>query len=176
MLGLDAQQGPQTLRRMEVPKRKALPHDVPLWIQPDRETYFITINCQQRGVNQLALPEIAAPLFETVEFRQRNFTWWCQLMPDHLHTLMSFPDSGKSIQLRVSQWKEWTAKQFGLVWQRDFFEHRLRGDEGFVQKGTYILENPVRKGLVAEVRDWPFVYFAEGPRPYGWSEKLAFSR
>ncbi len=161
---------------MDAPKRKSLPHDVPLGIHPDRETYFLTINCERRGLNQLAFPEIATPLFESVEFRQRNFTWWCHLlllMPDHLHALMSFPDNGKPIKLRVEQWKEWTAKQLGLHWQRDFFEHRLRGHEGYIQKAAYILENPIRKGLVTESREWPFVYFAEGPRPYGWPRKLA---
>ena len=60
----------------------------------------------------------------------------------------------------VSQWKEWTAKQLGIQWQTDFFEHRLRGEEGLRQKVDYILHNPVRKGLVANAEDWPYVWFA----------------
>jgi hypothetical protein len=36
------------------------------------EIYFITINCQERFRNQLALPEISERLFETVRHRQEN--------------------------------------------------------------------------------------------------------
>ncbi len=153
---------------MDTPKRKSLPHDVPLWIDPHREIYFITINSQERGHNQLARPEISGRLFETVRHRQEKFLWWPHvflLMPDHVHALVSFAPSGKTIQAAVSQWKEWTAKDIGLGWQRDFFEHRLRHDESRRQKANYILENPVRKKLVARPEDWPFVYFADGERP-----------
>ncbi len=85
-------------------------------------------------------------------------------MPDHIHTLISFPPSGRPFRNVVSKWKEWTAKQIGIEWQSDFFEHRLRQDENRRQKADYILENPVRQNLVQRVEDWPFVYFADGDR------------
>ena len=153
---------------MDVPERKSLPHDVPLWIDPHREVYFITINCQVRTANQLATDKIAEELFETVRHRQEKFLWWPHvflLMPDHLHALISFPPSGKTIQTVVSQWKEWTAKTSGIHWQRDFFEHRLRHDESRAVKANYILENPVRKKLVLRPEAWPYIYFADGQRP-----------
>ncbi len=153
---------------MDALKRKSLPHAVPLWVEPHRNIYFISINCQKRGYNQLALPEISGRLFETVRHRQAKCLWWPHvflLMPDHLHALVSFGPSGKTIPAIVSQWKEWTAKEIGLGWQRDFFEHRLRHDESRRQKANYILENPVRKKLIARPEDWPFVYFADGERP-----------
>ena len=152
---------------MEVPRRKSLPHEVPSWVDPQKEIYFITINCQERIKNQLARADISKRLFETVRHRQEKFFWWPHLfllMPDHLHALLSFPPSGKSLQLVVSQWKEWTAKEIGIAWQRDFFEHRLRGEEGWREKADYILQNPVRKKLVARGEDWPFVYFGDGER------------
>ena len=80
-------------------------------------------------------------------------------MPDHLHTLLSFPPTDKPVRLIISQWKEWTAKSIGIRWQLDFFEHRLRQDESRRQKADYILQNPVRKGLVGKPEDWRFVYF-----------------
>jgi putative transposase len=150
---------------MEFPQRKTLPHAVPAWVDPHQSPYFITINCRERGRNQLTLPNIAGPLFDTVKHRQENFLWWPHiflLMPDHLHALISFPPSDKPLAVIISQWKEWTAKQIGIGWQRDFFEHRLRQEESRRQKVDYILENPVRKQLVGRPEDWPFVYFAEG--------------
>ena len=153
---------------MALPPRKHLPHEIPLWLNPHRETYFITINCQERFRNQLTLPDTAEKLFETVRHRQTKFIWWPYvflLMPDHLHALLSFPPSDKPIRLIVTKWKEWTAKEIGIGWQRDFFEHRLRHDESRRQKANYIFENPVRKKLVARPEDWPFIYFADGQRP-----------
>ena len=152
---------------VKAPGRKRLPHEIPLWVDPHREVYFITINCRERFRNQLAMPEVAAKVFETVRHRQDQFIWWPYLfllMPDHLHALLSFPPSDKPIRQVVSQWKEWTAKSIGLVWQSDFFEHRLRRDESRRQKADYILENPLRKKLVSRIEDWPFVYFGDGER------------
>jgi putative transposase len=150
------------------PSRKHLPHEIPLWVDPSKEIYFITINCQKRGLNQLARTEIAQSLFETVRHRQEKCLWWPHLfllMPDHLHALMSFPPSDKPLKLVVTKWKEWTAKQIGIDWQGDFFEHRLRREESRRQKADYILANPVRAGLVALPEEWPFVYFGYGKRP-----------
>jgi REP element-mobilizing transposase RayT len=145
-----------------------LPHEIPLWVDPHRQVYFLTINCRERFRNQLALPGVADPLFETVQHRQEQHLWWPYLfllMPDHLHALVSFPPSGKPIRNIVSKWKEWTAKQFDIVWQSDFFEHRLRHDESRREKADYILENPVRGNLIARPEDWPYVYFGDGQRP-----------
>ena len=153
---------------MEVPHRKSLPHEVPLWVDPQKEIYFITINCAERGRNQLALPDVSSRLFDTVRHRQENFLWWPHLfllMPDHVHALLSFPPSGKPLKLVVRKWKEWTAKELGIGWQRDFFEHRLRRDESRREKADYILQNPVRGKLAASPEMWPHVYLGDGKRP-----------
>jgi REP element-mobilizing transposase RayT len=153
---------------MELPQRKLLPHEIPPWVDSRNEIYFITINCQERFQNQLALPEVSTRIFESVRHRQNEYLWWPYLfllMPDHLHALLSFPPSGKRVQTVISKWKEWTAKETGIVWQRDFFEHRLRHDESHREKADYILRNPVRKKLVDCSEQWPFVYFGDGKRP-----------
>jgi len=54
---------------MTLPIRKLLPHGIPLWIDSKKETYFITICCEQRGKNQLALDSVANALFATVAYR-----------------------------------------------------------------------------------------------------------
>lgn len=81
-------------------------------------------------------------------------------MPDHLHALLSFPAS-KSMQSAVSQWKHYTASQYAICWQRDYFDHRLRQEESFKEKVDYILQNPVRQGLAAHSEDWPFVWWPQ---------------
>jgi len=69
------------------------------------------------------------------------------------------------MRLVISKWKEWTAKEIGIIWQRDFFEHRLRHDESRREKADYILRNPIRGGLVKHPEDWPFIYFGDGKHP-----------
>jgi REP element-mobilizing transposase RayT len=143
-------------------ERKHLPHDVPLWVDPQKEVYFLTVNCRQRGRQQLTLPAIAPALLEAVAFRQQQHLWFAHLflvMPDHVHGLVSFPPSKRTLQGVVSDWKRWTARQLRIAWQDDFFEHRLRNDESAREKADYILGNPVRKGLVNRPEDWPHVWF-----------------
>ena len=40
-------------------------------------------------------------------------------------------------------------------WQKDFYEHVLRGSEGTAGICRYIILNPVRKGLVQHPDEWP---------------------
>ena len=42
------------------------------------------------------------------------------------------------------------------VWQPSYFDHALRREEDLEAVGNYILNNPVREGLVAEAGDYPF--------------------
>ncbi|MEP6821560.1 MAG: transposase [Chthoniobacterales bacterium] len=149
--------------RLPVPPRKTLPHESPSWVDPAKEIYFITICCKKRGVNQLARPAISKPLIDTIKHRNERGDWYAYialLMPDHIHFLLSFPRESR-MQNTVSKWKEWTAKQLKIQWQRDFFEHRLRGHEGYREKADYIMTNPVRAGLVATTEDWPHAFIAD---------------
>jgi len=140
-------------------KRKVLPHDRPSWICEDA-IFFITVCCEPREENQLCHEAVASKLFETVEFRQNRGEWYVHLllmMPDHVHGLISFP-TDKSMRKIIQDWKESVARRVGVKWQRDFFDHRLRNDENFVEKADYIRMNPVRKGLVEESDKWPYVW------------------
>jgi REP element-mobilizing transposase RayT len=144
--------------------RHSLSHNVPLWVDPQKGVYFITINCQHKGLNQLTTPELGGPLLDTVKLRNDKALWFAHiflLMPDHIHTLLSFPPSRNTVQQTVTSWKRWTARKMGIEWQRDFFEHRLRSDERWREKADYILANPVRKGLIAEASKWPYVFLPE---------------
>jgi len=145
------------------PQRKKLPHDLPLSIRPDTAIFFITACCTPKGENQLCRRDIAAAIFESVAFRQSRRDWWVDLlllMPDHLHALISFP-SDKDMRTVISQWKEFVAKKHGIQWQRDFFDHRLRDDESLRDKAEYILQNPVRRGLVRRAEDWAYLWMPD---------------
>ncbi|MFH0952938.1 MAG: hypothetical protein V1873_01270 [Verrucomicrobiota bacterium] len=157
----------------ELPERRRLYHDVPRWVQTDDAVFFITVCCADRGTNHLYKEGIAKALFETMGNRVERDIWHpylVLLMPDHLHMLLHFNLRAHAMAAVMARWKDWARKRTGIVWQRGFFDHRLRGDEGWREKADYILHNPVRAGLVLRWEDWPYVWFPAGragalPRP-----------
>ena len=46
----------------------------------------------------------------------------------------------------------------GRVWQPESFDHVLRSSESLDVKIQYLLENPVRRGLVKEWADYPWLW------------------
>ncbi|MFZ4395076.1 MAG: transposase [Kiritimatiellia bacterium] len=113
-----------------------------------------------RNTNHLCFPDKANAIQESVAFRHARGDWWVHLlvlMPDHLHMLISFPQE-KAMRQIIFKWKEYIAKTLELRWQRDFFDHRLRDDENFIEKAHYVRMNPVRKGLCQEAGEWPYAW------------------
>jgi putative transposase len=142
-----------------LPERKILPHGIPAWVETGAE-YFITVCASPRGENQLCIPDNAEFIKDSLLFRQNRGELWVHLlllMPDHLHAIISFsPHIG--MQKSVADWKHYLSTQSGIRWQRDFFDHRLRKNESFIEKAKYIRMNPVRAGLVDAPENWPYVW------------------
>ena len=144
---------------LSLPQRKKLTHEIPSWITSEG-VFFITICTSPRGVNTLCHPRFAERIWESVAYRQERKDWWIHLMllmPDHLHTLASFPPPGQMTTV-IQHWKHYLAKDLGIKWQRGFFEHRLRRTESLRQKTEYIIYNPARAGLTRSAEEWPYVW------------------
>jgi putative transposase len=83
-------------------------------------------------------------------------------MPDHFHLLTEASSEASDCRRFIKLAKQLSAfhysKMFGgRLWQRYGFEHVLRNDEDTVGVARYILENPIRAGLVRCVHEYPFV-------------------
>ena len=140
--------------------RKRLPHEIPLTTLagPEDEVFFVTICCLPRGINQLAMPDVWQMMDETLSLREAMGDLHVRLvlaMPDHLHGLFSFQGTHPMTKV-MTDFKSWMAKSSGVRWQRDFFDHRLRGLESAAEKANYIRNNPVRAGLVSRSEEWPY--------------------
>jgi putative transposase len=134
-----------------------LDHRSPEWV--DVPTYFITICTQDRGRNQLCT-DSAQEILRSVEVYHEKQRWYCDLavlMPDHAHFLLSFNQPEIYAKI-VGDWKRWVNRHHGIRWQENFFEHRLRKEESLDQKARYIINNPVRAGLVKDAKDWPYFW------------------
>jgi REP element-mobilizing transposase RayT len=83
-------------------------------------------------------------------------------MPDHLHVILASGDSGYPLSKFLNIFKGRTAailrQREGLnkVWQRSGFDHVIRADEDLRAVIEYILDNPVRKGMVEKANDYPY--------------------
>jgi len=82
------------------------------------------------------------------------------LMPTHLHMLVS--PGIKPILDWVAEFKKKTSdlaratRGIRQLWQRSFFDHRLRSHESEREQIEYIRMNPLRAGLVSHPDDWPW--------------------
>ncbi|MEX1139579.1 MAG: transposase [Bacteroidota bacterium] len=77
-------------------------------------------------------------------------------MPDHVHFIVrgetKEADTRRSIDLFKQYSGFWLSRHEPSVhWQKDYYDHILRSDESVEKHMYYILNNPVRAGLVT---DW----------------------
>jgi putative transposase len=144
---------------MDLPVRKKIPHTVPQWVS-DGSWFFITIKCIPPGRNQLCQAGVGEGILAAAAHNHEKLVWHCRLcllMPDHLRGIIAFPrEPGMAMTIR--NWKKFTTIKRGIEWQRDFFDHRLRDQHELEEKTSYILMNPVRKGLCERMEDWIWVY------------------
>jgi putative transposase len=82
------------------------------------------------------------------------------LMPDHVHLLVGI-GPGSDLTAEIGRWKSLCTlarRRRGLadaMWQRSFYDHALRKEEDVRVAARYILENPVRAGLVSRIEEYP---------------------
>ena len=144
---------------MDLPVRKKLPHTIPQWVA-DGSWFFITIKCVPPGKNQLCSGGTGNAVLSAMKHNHEKFVWHCRLcllMPDHLHGIFAFPRE-PGMETAIKNWKKYVAGKHGADWQRDFFDHRLRDHHELDEKTSYILLNPVRKGLCERAEDWVWIY------------------
>ncbi len=144
--------------------RRDLPH-----LQRDFKPHFITFVTKER----MQLPDWARQLAMAScrhDHRKKYELYVAVVMPDHVHLILTpgidrqrreiYPlfaimrdikaSSARAINQRLNR--------NGRVWQDESFDHVLRASEQLDAKIQYILENPVRRGLVADWREYPWVW------------------
>ena len=123
---------------------------------------FLTIATRDR-LPVFSDPEFAITCIDTLKSQATNdtigVTAYC-FMPDHVHVLASV-EGQIGITRFVQQFKRrttrdsWSHGLTGTLWQRSFHDHVLRESESTRSYVSYILENPVRRGLVKNWWDYP---------------------
>ena len=83
-------------------------------------------------------------------------------MPDHLHLLVEGQAADSDCCRFIARAKQLSGfhfqKMFGQrLWQRYGFERTLRSNDTTLSVARYIVENPIRAGLVERIQDFPFL-------------------
>ena len=152
--------------------------------------YFFTLVSNQRH-SVLTDAPLRAALRSAIERVRLHHPFVIEgwvLLPDHLHCVWRMPQGDADFSLRWSMIKRFTSQAFPVVgsiclsrslrresglWQRRFWEHRIRDENDYERHMDYLHFNPVKHGLVSRVGDWPWSSFhrlvSEGVYPLDWS-------
>jgi putative transposase len=126
--------------------------------------YFVTTCCcKKRKV--FANAKNVAFLFETIEWMQdRKYIdlHFCIAMPDHVHFIFQLTGE-KSLSEVMKSIKQFTARRIKAnfkhiknVWQTQYYDHLIRGNENLLNKIKYCLNNSIRAGIVDNPHEYPF--------------------
>ena len=135
--------------------------------------FFLTI-CTADKKPYFSDPRVSKIIVDELEHRRasKEIKLFCYcIMPDHLHLLVSLNENytkkegafgERTLQNWVSAFKRYTSRISGQVhdikalWQANFFDHVVRKDQSLIEICSYILNNPVRKGIVLSWEEYPY--------------------
>jgi putative transposase len=152
--------------------RRNLPH-----LQRDAKRHFVTFVTR----NRRTLPEWARDIVLDSIRHDDRFRYELDaavVMPDHAHLILT-PGIDK-LRHRViplfeimQAIKGASARKInqrlechGAIWQEESFDHVLRSAEDNYAKVMYVLENPIRRGLVSDWREYKWLWHRPFPNPY----------
>jgi len=133
--------------------------------RPEDGVYFaITFCCVHRRpmLSQMHAARAVVAAFIEQQAGGIATTFAFVVMPDHVHWLMRLEATE-----RLSSVVGWTKRSAALrmnrmdrapgrhVWQRGYYDHKIRDDVDLYYQASYILENPVRAGLVDAIEAYP---------------------
>ena len=146
-------------------------------------TWFFTVVTADR-IPWLLDAEARGGLRQAFDEARRRFSFRIDalvLLPDHLHAIWTLPSGDADFGKHWSLIKRCTGdrllatgggrpghtltasqrrrRERGL-WQRRFWEHRIRDEDDFGNHCDYIHFNPVKHGLVERAADWPHSTFS----------------
>jgi REP element-mobilizing transposase RayT len=150
------------------PRRRE--HRLPRDCYAQTDVAFLLTLCARHHGQPFRLDQLARAVVDGLEFRRQKGLWqvyvYC-VMPGHLHAVLQLEPQDadrnrKDLLDLVAEYKSFTTRRAwsvglsGRLWQRDQYDRLLRSDREFETRCRYVLENPVRKGLVEDWTLWPY--------------------
>ena len=146
--------------------RRNLPH-----FQKDKHPLFISFSTSHWWV----LPDDARDCALRNCLRENGVSvdlYAVVIMPNHVHMVLSvlrdnegwpfsIPEIMRRIKGRSAIEINRILNRSGPVWNRESFDHVIRHNESLEEKIDYVVQNPVRAGLVKDVSEYPWVFWKE---------------
>lgn len=129
-----------------------------------RVEYFVTF-CTRERRPTLATSDIAQLVLlqfrRTADLEGFALIAYC-IMPDHVHLIVSGRRDTSDLRRFVKMAKQRAGAAYAMrsgqpLWQKGYYERILRRDEDVWRLARYVIENPVRAGLVGRASDYPHV-------------------
>ena len=125
-------------------------------------TYFITASTFQR--QSLLQSDRMARLFLNVVFHYRSQQKYLLhefvVMPNHFHILLTPTETlERALQLIKGGYSYRARKELGFageVWEKSFYDRRVRDWDEYAAFQKYIHLNPVKQGLALSPEDYPY--------------------
>lgn len=129
------------------------------------QTYHLRFGTWQRTryFDDLRSARLIVRELQRAQTRNEAETLAYVVMPDHVHWLCAL-GTGKDLAGLMNAIKGRSTKAlYGLsdfrhrprVWQRGYFDRALRRQEDVAALARYIVNNPIRAGLVSRLGDYP---------------------
>jgi len=124
--------------------------------------YFITCATYQKRpyFNDNAVVDIVLPVLSRCGARNAFGIYTYCFMPDHLHILL-VGEEKSSLRRFMKTFKQESSFAFkrrhsDFLWQKSYYDRVLRKEETLEEVALYIINNPVRKGLVDDYKSYAF--------------------
>jgi REP element-mobilizing transposase RayT len=131
----------------------------------ENQAYFITTAVKER-IPVFVNPEAANIILDALKWLEQTDRIKldaAMVMPDHIHFIAALKNVG--LPKLMQSLKGYTSRQLntlmnrkGVLWQDQYHEHAIRRDEDLNEVVLYMLQNPIRAGLVEDFHDYPFWY------------------
>ena len=119
------------------------------------------------GMKYLSIAEVAEIVRQTIHYedgKDIKVICYC-IMPNHVHLVFELLKNNRGISKIMQSIKRVSArrsneflKREGKFWQDESFDRWVRNDKELFNIINYVLENPVRAGLVKIWEDWKYTY------------------
>ncbi len=141
-----------------------------------RQWYFITVNAEDRRpvVGEGQVVRLLVDTLRTACMKHMFDIYAYCFMPDHIHIEPAGLTAESDLIEFMRTWKGTSTVPLRAVGlndprQKGFYDHILRPEDNEDAVAWYIFNNPVRKGLVNDARDWPYT----GSWMFDWKRSVA---
>jgi putative transposase len=159
-------------------------------------TWFFTIVTYQRR-EFLCDDKVRKALRDAIRKVQTKYPFeinaWV-LLPDHFHCIWTLPEQDSNFQLRIRLLKRYVTqtcscilhrdslntpsrrkRKESTIWQRRYWEHKIRTETDFKHHMDYIHYNPVKHGLSESPSEWSYStihrLMKQSVYPENWASK-----